>query len=110
MKKYSKGFLQILLIVIIAVIGVTGISYYAYKSNQVEKVEQQKNTQVSWVEATKLLQDCKVKGTMQSHNLDVFLRLKDGSGVQAKEPEIDRISKELLAVREKCGDILSGTE
>lgn len=66
--------------------------------------------EVSWEAAVEILKNCEVKIVSQTHSLDVYLSLKDGSSIHTKEPRIDLIGEEIIKLREKCGEILYATE
>jgi uncharacterized membrane protein YwzB len=66
--------------------------------------------EVSWEAAVEILKNCEVKIASQTHSLDVYLSLKDGSSIHTKEPRIDLIGEEIIKLREKCGEILYATE
>lgn len=46
---------------------------------------------ISWTDAVELLTRCEVRGVTQTHALDVYLELPDGSSVRAVEPAIDEV-------------------
>lgn len=56
---------------------------------------------ISWSEALSLLNNDKVELVGQSHSLDVYLSLTDGTNLVTKEPYIDAIVDEI----EKCGEV-----
>lgn len=46
---------------------------------------------IAWDSAVELVQRCEVRGITQTHALDVYLELPDGSTVRAVEPAIDAV-------------------
>jgi len=65
---------------------------------------------VSWEEAADLLKICYVRAVMQTHDKKVTLTLVNDIAVKTEEPEIDDIVKLSAAVKDKCGQIILGTE
>lgn len=58
--------------------------------------------EISWDEAKELLADCRVTGVTQTHALDIYLMLDDGTEVHAVEPSIDLIFSEIDNLPANC--------
>lgn len=71
---------------------------------------QDQTREVSWREAVSHLESCNVKMVVQTHGLDVYLDLRDGSRVRAKEPAIDEVFRVIDRTRDKCGTFPIATE
>lgn len=65
---------------------------------------------ISWPQARMFITSCAPQSIMQTHDLDVTLRLADGTTLVAVEPVIDAVMKVAEAAREKCGAIPIATE
>ena len=65
---------------------------------------------VTWPHAIEQLEACNVSLAVQTHALDVYLTLKDGTRVRAVEPNIDEVFRVLDEVRGECGTIPVATE
>lgn len=65
---------------------------------------------VTWPHAIGQLQVCNVSLAVQTHALDVYLTLKDGTRVRTVEPTIDEVFRVLDEIREDCGTIPVATE
>jgi hypothetical protein len=65
---------------------------------------------ISWEQARNFINSCGVEMVMQSHNLDVFLKIKGGDRLRTVEPVIDEVFKVVQLARETCGDIPVATE
>jgi hypothetical protein len=63
-----------------------------------------------WVHALAQLESCNVEMAMQTHALDVYLTLKDGTRIHTIEPVIDEIFAVLDRTRATCGTIPVATE
>ena len=59
--------------------------------------------EVNWGTAVEVLNTGRVTEVVQSHNLEVILRLEDGSQIKTFEPSLDDIFREI----ERCGNICS---
>ena len=80
-------------------------------ASSLESTIQKYNTAtVTWEEAQQLIRDCQVQAVAQTHQLEVFLNLKDGKRLRVSEPAIDQIFTEVEAVEAKCGPISKATE
>lgn len=58
---------------------------------------------ITWAEATELIESCEVVIINQAHSLDVSLELRDNSVAYTKEPEIDLVIKLAEQYSDKCG-------
>jgi hypothetical protein len=58
--------------------------------------------EISWEEAKGLLAECRVASVMQTHALDIYLVLDDGTEVHTTEPGIDDIFLEIDGLDEGC--------
>lgn len=67
------------------------------------------STLIPWIQALNLIRTCEVERVGQTHALDVYLTLKDGTEVRTVEPYIDEV---FYAVSEakKCPPIPIATE
>jgi len=65
---------------------------------------------ISWAEAIRLMDQCRVKSLMQTHALDVYLNLKTGEKLRAVEPMIDDVFAIYEQMKDRCGKIPLGTE
>ena len=66
--------------------------------------------EVIWFHAIAMLNNGEVTEVLQTHDLKVFITLKDGRTLVTVEPEIDTIFKEIENCGEKCKDIVVATE
>ncbi len=66
--------------------------------------------EVSWEEAVTWLQECRVSEAGQTHAGDVFLTMKDGRNVRAKQPALDDLFGVLDSLAEGCGPSSVWTE
>jgi hypothetical protein len=64
----------------------------------------------NWLAIKKAIAECRVEFTMQAHSLAVSARLKDGTKLEAVEPEIDDIINLVIAAQNDCGEIPMATE
>lgn len=65
---------------------------------------------ISWMEARRLIEECKVQMLTQTHALDIYLELKDGTEVRAVEPMIDEVFTVVAQTQAKCGTFPVATE
>jgi hypothetical protein len=63
---------------------------------------------ISWPEAVRLIEQCNVTMVMQTHSLDINLRLKDGREVTSVEPTIDGVFQ--VTQRANCPNVIIATE
>ena len=92
--------------------GVLGfyLFYSLTRPSIITQSESAKEKAVSWNEAIRILDTGQVKLASQSHNLDVYLHLKDGTRLKTKEPRLGDIFSELKKCGEPCKDIPIATE
>ncbi|MDD5752952.1 MAG: hypothetical protein PHI45_02630 [Candidatus Pacebacteria bacterium] len=64
----------------------------------------------NWNLIKQAVADCKIKSTMQTHSLEVTATFKDGKTITAQEPGIDDIFDIINQYKDKCGEIIMGTE
>lgn len=64
------------------------------------------NSEVSWTEALKILNNGDVKLVSQSHNLEVSLVLNDGRTITTVEPNIDAIFNAIAECGEACSTVV----
>jgi hypothetical protein len=64
----------------------------------------------NWNSIKQAVADCEIKSIMQTHSLEVSATFKDGKTMTAQEPEIDDIFDIINQYKDKCGEILMGTE
>jgi hypothetical protein len=67
-------------------------------------------TEVYWVQAVSMILNGEVTQVMQTHDLEVYLTLKDGRTLLAIEPEIDDVMKVIQSCGDPCKNILVATE
>jgi hypothetical protein len=65
---------------------------------------------IPWADAVDLIEGCEVTGVTQTHALDIYLVLDDGTEVRTKAPEIDLVLGIAGEAIEKCGTITIATE
>ena len=65
---------------------------------------------IEWVQVPGLLNFGLVTKVVQTHDLLVYFTLQDGRTLQAVEPEIDEIVRQIEACGEMCKDIRFATE
>lgn len=70
----------------------------------------QDGTEVMWVQAVAMIMNGEVTQVMQTHELKVYLTLKDGRTLLSIEPEIDEVMRVIEICDEPCKDILIATE
>jgi len=63
-----------------------------------------------WEILKQSIENCKVESIWQTHDLEVKAVLKSGMVIKVKEPEIDDIFGIVIEFKDKCGDIIMGTE
>ncbi|MFH1822524.1 MAG: hypothetical protein ABH830_02370 [Patescibacteria group bacterium] len=79
--------------------------------NLIVKAENYAFTNISnWNDIKKGIAECEIESVMQTHALEVTVTFKDGREITAREPKIDDIFEVIDAHKEKCGEILTGTE
>jgi hypothetical protein len=71
---------------------------------------QEEAREVSWEQVVFHIERCEAAMVFQTHALDVYVNLKDGSRVHAKEPTIDDVFRVLDQTRDECGIIPVATE
>jgi len=64
----------------------------------------------NWNSIKQAVADCEIKSIMQTHNLEVTATFKDGKTITVQEPGIDDIFDIINQNKDKCGEILMGTE
>jgi hypothetical protein len=64
----------------------------------------------NWLAIKTAVAECRAESIMQTHSLRVSANLKDGTRLEATEPEIDDIIDLAIAAQEKCGSIPMATE
>jgi len=65
---------------------------------------------ISWPEALSLIQGCQLNQVTQTHSLDIYFDLKDGTRVRSVSPAIDQVFQEIDKVKNKCGNFPIATE
>jgi hypothetical protein len=70
----------------------------------------QDGTEVYWVQAVAMMFNGEVTQVMQTHDLKVYLTLKDGRTLFAIEPQIDEVLKAIQSCGDLCKNILVATE
>lgn len=65
---------------------------------------------IGWADAQTLIRTCNAKSVAQSHALDVYITLLDGTRVRTVEPSIDELFKVTTAAQQTCGSIPVATE
>lgn len=60
-------------------------------------------SEVLWGQAKQLLRDCRVTVVMQTHSLEVWLTLDDGTRARTKEPGIDDVLDLAFDAQQRCG-------
>ncbi len=65
---------------------------------------------VSWSEAVLSVKNCQVKTATQSHNLDIYLEMKNGDQLKTVEPKIDEIFAVTKEAETSCQAIPIATE
>ncbi len=65
---------------------------------------------IPWMQAVKLIEECKTKRLMQAHSLSVMMTLSDNTMVHSVEPMIDDVFQITQRSVKKCGNISIGTE
>jgi hypothetical protein len=68
------------------------------------------NIFISWPAAVSLIEACEVEMATQTHALDVYLDLKNGSKVRAVEPTIDEMFTVINRSQGTCGTFPVATE
>ncbi len=68
------------------------------------------NIFVSWEQAVRFINSCSVKLAGQTHALDVYLKMKDGTNVRTVEPVIDEVFRVVHNAPKTCGNIGLATE
>lgn len=63
-----------------------------------------------WKNLVDMIKDCKVVSVSQNHAQEVTIELKDGSRINAIEPNIDDVFSVVDEAEEKCGRIMMATE
>jgi hypothetical protein len=66
--------------------------------------------ETEWLAIKQAIANCEVESVWQTHTRMVGAELKNGEELTAVEPELDDIIDLAIAVTEKCGEILMGTE
>lgn len=79
-------------------------------AGEVPRIPQTGSIFISWQKAVELIEQCKIEMIMQTHALDVYLNLRDGTRVRAVEPLIDEVFKITERAQVRCGSIPSATE
>ena len=68
------------------------------------------STFIGWPQAISIIEHCQAASVMQTHALDVYLTLHDGTEVRAVEPNIDEVFRVLETVKGSCPVISVATE
>jgi hypothetical protein len=66
--------------------------------------------EVYWTQAVAMLQNGEVEQVMQTHDLKVYLTVKDGRTLFSFEPQIDEVLKVIQSCGDLCKNILVATE
>ena len=66
--------------------------------------------EVYWVQAVSMILNGEVTQVMQTHDLEVYLTLKDGRILHSIEPQIDEVMKVIQSCGDPCSKILVATE
>lgn len=67
-------------------------------------------TEVMWVQAAAMIMNGEVAQVLQTHDLKVFLTLKDGRTLLSIEPKIDEVMLVIELCGEPCKEIIIATE
>ncbi len=70
----------------------------------------QDGAEVTWEQALAMIMNGEVSKATQTHDLKVFLTLKDGRTLVTVEPAIDDVMKVIQTCGEMCKDIVVATE
>jgi hypothetical protein len=70
----------------------------------------QDGTEVYWVQAVSMILNGEVTQVMQTHDLKVYLTLKDGRTLFSLEPEIDTVIQVIRSCGDPCKAIMIATE
>lgn len=106
-------------IVIISRILVAILIFTGYKCDKTQqKARENKQNQLietkegdtHWEEIKNAITNCEVDSMFQAHNLEVSVSLKNWTTIHGIEPAIDNIIHLANTTKEKCGEILIGTE
>lgn len=114
MNKRQRGIVIFPVLVILVLLGIVG--YLVYRDSQRRTtppppISIPKSGQIAWNEVEKLFEDCQVTEIMQTHSLEVTLKLKNGSTKTTIEPKIDEVFRLHSEVAADCDhDIILGTE
>lgn len=65
---------------------------------------------IDWDLAVRSIEECQVNGVVQTHALDIYLEMKDGTRLRTVSPEIDDVFEIVAGAQEECGDIYIATE
>jgi hypothetical protein len=65
---------------------------------------------ISWHNMVLLLNQCQASKIVQYHSLDVYSTLESGEVLRAVEPGIDDVFNIYQNIKDKCGEIILGTE
>jgi len=98
---------KIIIILIVAVV-LLGISFWYM--NIFKEKEYFEDQNISWEKAQELVLGCRAEKVFQTHALKVTVVLNNGVKLTAIEPAIDDIMPIAVSAREKCGNIVIGTE
>ncbi len=63
-----------------------------------------------WVQVSNEIKNCNIAEIMQTHSLDVYVTLKDGTKLHTVEPSIDEVFRVFDGVRANCPNVRLGTE
>lgn len=63
-----------------------------------------------WEKIKNAIYDCEVESIFQNHSKEVIAKLKDGSEIEAIEPNIDDVFGIVDDAKIKCGEITMATE
>jgi len=67
-------------------------------------------TEVNWGQALAMIMNGEVTQVMQTHDLEVYLTLKDGRTLRSIEPQIDEVMKVIQSCGDPCKNIMIATE
>lgn len=64
----------------------------------------------AWWKIKKAIYDCEVESVFQNHSKEVTAKLKNGSEIEAIEPNIDDVFDIITEAKTKCWEIIMATE
>lgn len=84
--------------------------YYFNSTGLFQSQGQISENNSTWERIKQAINNCEVESIFQSHSLDVSVKLKDGTKLNAIEPKIDEIINIAVQAEGKCGRIRMATE